>query len=297
MDTAAQQLREFIEEERLPASFFRQAEQFFLPFIAQRLPAIRTGDLRVLGIHGAQGSGKSTLASLYQRYLESLGLRVAQLSLDDFYLTRAQRQALAEQRHPLLKTRGVPGTHDVALGLSILESLRGLPKQAELALPRFDKLNDDRYPEADWPVLTGCVDLIIFEGWCLGVAPQAEPQLQAPVNTLESEEDGDGSWRHFVNEQLKGPYQHWFAEIDYLLMLRAPSFDCVASWRLEQEQRLAAKQDARPAMNAGQVQRFVQHYQRLTEHALATLPAQADCVMALDENRQIHAVHYWQARQ
>jgi len=83
----------------------------------------------VLGIAGAQGSGKSTIArALAARF----GCPV--LSLDDLYLDGAARQRLAETVHPLLRTRGVPGTHDGAAGLAALESLAPGPAP----LPRSD---------------------------------------------------------------------------------------------------------------------------------------------------------------
>src|SRR6185437_8649015 len=76
----------------------------------------------VLGLCGAQGSGKSILARSLADRFASRGRRVAVLSLDDLYLTKAERSRLAQEVHPLLGTRGVPGTHDVALGLQILNT-------------------------------------------------------------------------------------------------------------------------------------------------------------------------------
>ncbi|MCY0536461.1 hypothetical protein OVV84_28185, partial [Klebsiella pneumoniae] len=80
--------------------------------------------------------GKSTLTAVVKRLLEIRGLKVALFSLDDIYLTRAERQALAAEVHPLLATRGVPGTHDVAWGEALLEDLR---KPGQTLLPAFDK--------------------------------------------------------------------------------------------------------------------------------------------------------------
>lgn len=282
---------EFLRSEALPDSYCQQIDQYFLPFI-QRLLATQTASPWVLGIHGAQGSGKSTLAAFYQWYLRRhCGKRVACLSLDDFYLSRGERQRLGSQRHPLLATRGVPGTHDLPLALGTLEDLRaGRPT----ALPRFDKARDDRCEVADWPRV-GAVDVVIFEGWCLGVPAQAASELDAPINALEAEEDADGCWRRWVNEQLGGAYQQLFAELDCLLMLQAPSFDCVARWREEQERKLAARRadDASAHfMNAAEILRFVSHYERLTRHALNVLPAQADAVMAMDAQRRIVSLNY-----
>jgi len=69
----------------------------------------------LVGLSGTQASGKSHTAARLAEQLGHEGIRVAVRSLDDFYLTRAERQHLATSVHPLLKTRGVPGTHDFAL--------------------------------------------------------------------------------------------------------------------------------------------------------------------------------------
>jgi D-glycerate 3-kinase len=131
------------------------------------------------GLCGAQGIGKSTLARQLVERLECLGLSVLLLGLDDLYLTRAERLALAVQIHPLLVTRGVPGTHDVALGCAILAAAG---QSGTLALPRFDKAQDDRVPFENWPRITTPVDIVLFEGWCLGALPQPAEALAEAVN-------------------------------------------------------------------------------------------------------------------
>src|SRR5689334_11864372 len=94
---------------------------------------VRPGRLLTIGINGAQGSGKSTLAALLHDLLEDgAGLRTVVLSIDDFYRTRAERQGLAREVHPLLETRGVPGTHDVALARHVLARLRELGRGESL---------------------------------------------------------------------------------------------------------------------------------------------------------------------
>lgn len=104
----------------------------------------------VIGINGAQGSGKSTLAEFLREQLQaSHGLRAAVLSIDDFYLPRAARLELARTVHPLFATRGVPGTHEPALGGAVIDALRSLGPDARLALPRYSKAEDDRVPEPD----------------------------------------------------------------------------------------------------------------------------------------------------
>lgn len=245
----------------------------------------------VVGVNGAQGAGKSTLCRLLRPVLEKgFERRVAILSIDDLYLTRAARADLARTVHPLFATRGVPGTHDVDLGQELLASLRTLGVGQSLALPAFDKAVDDRLPQKEWPRVDGPLDVVLFEGWCVGAMPQAEAELAAPVNNLEREEDPDQSWRRFVNEQLKGDYRHLFAEIDLLIMLKVPSMESVFEWRGLQERRLAEASGERTGhriMDAATLRRFIMHYERLTRAMLAEMPRRADLVLEIDKDQRI----------
>src|SRR4051794_23194493 len=107
------------------------------------------------------------------------GRSCAVLSIDDLYLTRPEREDLARHVHPLLLTRGPPGTHDVDLGL---KAFAALAKPGETRLPRFDKGADDRAPLSDWPFVRTPVDCLVFEGWCVGALPQPKEDLVEPVN-------------------------------------------------------------------------------------------------------------------
>jgi len=247
-------------------------------------PALARSDGRlvVLGLCGAQGSGKSTLALGLQTRMEAQGVATALLSIDDLYRTGAERDVLAAQVHPLLRTRGVPGTHDVTLGLRVIAALeRG---EATL-LPRFDKGADDRLPPSQWERAAAGTRLLILEGWCVCAVPQAAAALGAPVNALERDEDGDGRWRHFVNAALAGDYQALFARTDRLVMLAAPGFDVVLRWRTQQEQALRARTGQ--GMRDAQVGRFIAHYERLTRHMLAEMPERADLVVRLGADRVV----------
>ena len=234
---------------------------------------------RLIGINGAQGSGKSTLAKILALLLQQgFDKSVVVLSLDDFYLTRVQRDELAKRVHPLLQTRGVPGTHDVTLAIAVLTAL----KNAEpVRLPQFDKSVDDRVASSCWKTQDQPVDIILFEGWCVGALPQTNKQLQQPVNELEAQEDAQGVWRQFVNTRLATDYQTLFALLDTLLMLKVPSFDCVYVWRALQEGRL------QQGMSQQQLRRFILHYERLTKHMLNEMPQRADKVLQVGEDHQI----------
>ena len=238
----------------------------------------------VIGICGAQGSGKSTLAQAVQARCAAERIASAVLSLDDLYLTHAERQALARNVHPLLATRGVPGTHDIALGLGVLD---GLEAGGPVALPRFDKARDDRVSEHDWPIVVPGCQVLLLEGWCLGAFPQRTGELAEPVNALEAEQDSDGHWRRWVNDMLGDSYQRLFARIDRLVLLAAPGFEVVHRWRSEQERDLASRAgpDDR-VMSEAEIARFIAHYERITRAILAEMPARADLLVRLDEDRR-----------
>lgn len=240
----------------------------------------------VLAISGLQGSGKSTLAAQVVALAESRGLHAAMLSIDDVYLTRAQRQRLARQVHPLLLTRGPPGTHDLALAHATLDAVAA---GGPVALPRFDKLADERQPEKDWPRIDRPLDLLVFEGWFLGTPTQDEADLDPPLNALERDADADGRWRRWCNHALAQDYPALWQRCDRLWFLQPPDFSVIPRWRWQQEQNLQAAQPDRSSMSRAQLERFVQYYERVSRQALRTLPALADTVIALDEQRRIVA--------
>jgi D-glycerate 3-kinase len=241
-------------------------------------PSRHIGRLTILGLCGAQGSGKSTLAAALRHHLGE----AAVLSLDDLYLTRAERNALADDVHPLLRTRGVPGTHDLKLAHSVIERLS---EGEAVRLPRFDKASDDRLPESLWPLAPAGTEVLIFEGWCVGARPQPQQDLRVPINDLEREEDSDGSWRRYVNRMLAGPYQQLFDCLDFLVLLAAPNWRIVRTWRIEQEQQLRRESGASMGMSDAEVGRFVQYYERLTRWILDEMPKRADLLVRLSEDR------------
>lgn len=299
MPTQTQLIQRFVEAHTLPPSYAAAAERWLHPLMDKVSAAINARASNnstrsfVLGISGCQGSGKSTAAALISAACDALGLGVATLSLDDFYYGRAQREKLGETVHPLLKTRGVPGTHDTDLALQTFENLLS-PSNKRVSLPRFDKASDEPLPPSQWPqVVARDIDIIVFEGWCLGATPQEPSALLRPLNALESGEDPDARWRNYVNEALAGSYQTLFAQVNSLVLLQAPSFECVPQWRLQQERALrrsrAGVGDALLPDSA--IERFVAHFERLTRHCLRTLPSQADTVIELDTSQRLVGYH------
>jgi len=250
--------------------------------------------MQVLGINGAQGSGKSTMAQTIAIICrERFDWNVTILSLDDLYLSRAARLRLAKNVHPLLATRGVPGTHDVQLGMDTIAALRAARSGQDVCLPRFDKAHDEPVSSECRETARGPIDLLIFEGWCLGALPQTESELLLPCNDLERIEDADGVWRQYVNRQLAEVYPPLFAAIDYRVFLKVPDFDAVLRWRGEQEDSLrAAHAGEERLMNTTQLCRFVQYFERLTRSQLVSMPAVSDVVFELDQAHRISVAIY-----
>lgn len=280
---------DFIATHKLPLEYVLQIETVFADQVGQEaMHRIGAEGPILLGIYGAQGSGKSTLAAYLAKRHESLssGCCVV-LSIDDFYLTRAQRQQLALEVHPLLRTRGVPGTHDIVLLKTTLDRLAHFT--GPVSIPRFDKLADDRVPETQFDIVTSAPSLVILEGWCVGILPQGSADLTEPCNHLERIEDPAGDWRQFVNTSLERDYLSIWDQLDELWALLAPGFEVVSEWRLEQEVRLGA-QRAEAMMTPQEVARFIQHYERLTRSSLNSMPNLADLCLRLDSQRAITEV-------
>ncbi len=239
----------------------------------------QVSDARIVAVSGSQGSGKSSLAQCLQDTLCNAGKRAAAVSLDDFYLTRQERQQLAQHVHPLLQTRGVPGTHDWQWLQEVVEAVHKGP--ARLTLPQFDKGIDDRAGSCQVEA-----DLLILEGWCLGIHAQSAAALEHPCNTLERSEDKDGVWRRWVNEQIHAHYENLWTSVDLWVHLRVPGFAQVQAWRAQQELQLPVDQ----RMSESQISRFIAHYERLTQALWQQTPATPGFVLQLDENHQVTEV-------
>ena len=268
----------------LDEAFIEQCIGELLLLILRRASA--AGGCPIVGLSGAQGTGKSTMALLmFDLLTHGFGKRVAVVSLDDFYLSQAERSALASQVHPLLVTRGVPGTHALAELHSALRQLRVLATGQSCSLLCFDKASDDRLPEPR--ICTGPFDLILFEGWCVGARPESAEALATPINLLESSEDPDAKFRTFVNTQLDGPYASLWRELDLFVYLAAPDMQAVRAFRAQQETALrsVAAPGSRGLMDESALQRFIQHFERVTLHMLRTAPGYADAVVQLDTAR------------
>ena len=251
--------------------------------MSARASAARIG---LIGLSGLQGSGKSTLAAQVVARARAGGVEALTLSIDDFYFGRGERRRLARDVHPLLATRGVPGTHDLELLQRTLAALAAATPDQPALVPRFDKGLDTRLPRARWRSVMRAPAFVLLEGWCVGVPAQPAAALRMPINALERYADRDGRWRTWVNRQLAERYEPFWQRFDRLAVLRAPDYGVVARWRDEQERQLR-RRGAPHAMSPAALRRFLMHYERLSRQALQTLPSRADLRILLDAERNV----------
>ena len=281
-----------IDDERLDNSISPQFTRIYLP-LAEWIARKHNDKPIVIGINGAQGSGKSTICKILKQLLsQAFGKSVIELSIDDLYLSRQRREELANKIHPLFKTRGVPGTHDIQYALKIFSTLLDRSDDLTIKIPVFDKAIDDLLPEQDWLSVNNDVDIILFEGWCVGAQAQESDQLQLAVNQLEVIEDADLIWRTYINKQLNENYQKLFSYIDYQVMLKVPDMRSIFEWRSLQEKKLATscsenESSMKHVMSEQELKRFIMHYERITRSTLEEMPNRADVVLQLDHHHQV----------
>lgn len=285
-----------IQVRDLPVNFMATVERWYLPLAQQlaNLKANKSGSI-MISFNGAQGSGKSTMTAFLRLILKhQFQLNTLEVSIDDFYLTRSQRETLSRTVHPLLVTRGVPGTHDVELALQTFTCLMHAEPENPCYVPVFDKSVDDRRPQKEWLRVDERVDIILFEGWCNHAPVQDEIVLKQPVNELERDEDEQAVWRSYVNKQLRHYHEKLFELADFLVFLRVPSFEKVYEWRGLQEAKLASSEgeEKKGLMTATQLKRFIQHYERITRACLDGLPASADVVVQLNDKHLIESMEF-----
>jgi D-glycerate 3-kinase len=194
----------------------------------------------------------------------------------------------------LLKTRGVPGTHDVNFMFDFLKKIKK-KRFKHHRIPKFNKAIDDRLKRKSWYLIKRVPDVIIFEGWCVGARAEKKNTLKKSINPLEKKEDKNLKWRKFVNSQLENKYQKLFSKLDCMLFLKAGSFKLLQSWRLKQESllKLNSKNKANnKVMSKNEVLTFMQTYQRITQNMFKFAPKYSSIVLNLNRNHEIKSIKY-----
>jgi len=251
----------------------------------------KKGETLFLGLSGGQGSGKTTVTAILKIILEKFFKRkVYAISIDDFYKTLKTRNQMSRTIHPLFKTRGVPGTHDINLIRKLFHFMKRR-KFKKFKLPKFDKSIDDRLKEKYWTSVNKRPEIIILEGWCVGAKPQPNFLIKNPINILEKKEDKNLTWRNYVNRKLKNEYKKIFGMIDHLIFIKVPNFNMVLKWRFLQERKLKKKSYFnKKIMSHIQIKRFVMFYERITLQMIKDLNKCASIVILLKKNHEIKKI-------
>ena len=249
----------------------------------------------IVGLAGGQGTGKTTISSIIKIILEKyFKLEVFKISIDDFYKTRKERMTLSKKVHPMLLTRGVPGTHDINMMLDFFKKSKS-KKFKQIKLPNFNKAIDDRFPKNKWNTINKRPDIIIFEGWCVGAKAEANKTLKKAINSMEKANDHKLVWRKYVNQQLKTKYKRLYSQLNCMIYLKAKNFSLLQKWRLKQEHKLwirTKKKSGHKIMSKGDVINFMQTYQRITQNMFKNMPKYASIILNLNSNHQIKTAVY-----
>ena len=288
---------DFISTQETKSDKFKNKERmikfFLIPISYWISKKTHKNKTLIIGLAGGQGSGKTTISSIISLILKKyFKLNVFKVSIDDFYKTRRDRKLLSKKKHPLLMTRGVPGTHDIELMLDFFKKVKS-KKFKNFKIPKFNKAIDDRYSRTNWYKIKSKPDIVIFEGWCVGARAQTAKQLKKPINSLEKAYDQNSKWRSHVNNQLKTKYNILFKQLDGLLYLKAKNFNLLRSWRLKQERKLWVQTKNKKnlkIMKSDDVKKFMQTYQRITERMFKDTPKHCSIILNLNDKHQISKI-------
>ena len=261
--------------------------KFYLP-LSEWIYSIYSKDFKtkIIGLSGGQGAGKSTITGILKLILKKkYGLNTCVFSIDDFYKTKNERLRMSKKKHPLFITRGVPGTHDIALLNQTIRKLKQ-KKFRTVLIPKFDKSKDDRYRKNKWQKIKTKPDIIIFEGWCVGTTHQNNNELKRPINLIEKKYDENLKWRKTVNNLIKKRYKNIFNKIDKLVFLKVPDFNYIIKWRWLQEQKMKLTTKSKKTMSKTEVKEFIMFYERLTKHMIKNYSKISDLTIFLDKRHR-----------
>ena len=289
----------FIKSQETKADKFKNKERmiqsFLIPLCFWINKKARNKRPYFVGLAGGQGTGKTTISSLIKIILSKyFKLKVFRISIDDFYKTRKERLSLSNRIHPMLLTRGVPGTHDINMMLDFFKKSKS-KKFKKLKLPNFNKAIDDRFPKNKWSRINKRPDVIIFEGWCVGATAETNKSLKKSINSMEKAKDHKLVWRKYVNQQLKTKYKKLYSQLNCMIYLKAKNFSLLQKWRLKQEHKLwlkTKKKGGHKIMSKGDVINFMQTYQRITQNMFKNMPKYASIILNLNSNHQIKTAVY-----
>ena len=219
-------------------------------WLKHAISSANSESVRTIGLSAPQGAGKTTLMREVCDILGKEGVNAISLSIDDFYLTRSEQAALAIKypSNPYLQQRGYPGTHDLDLGVRVLNALRKLPAGGSMKVPGYDRFAHDglgdRVPESRWQTVTGPLGLIILEGWMLGFSPVSDELLRGKDM--------------LVINQILARYEAWHSLLDGFIWLEPEDYRFVRKWRIEAEDR--SRSQGKSAMSPEGIEAFIERF-------------------------------------
>jgi D-glycerate 3-kinase len=241
----------------------------------------------IQGILGLQGTGKTTMSQIISLILRNMGYRTLCLSLDDLYKTYNDRLTLLSQDQRLI-WRGPPGTHDIHLGSIVLDQV--LQRKSPINIPRFDKSAYHGAGDRTTPEIVSDIDLVLFEGWFVGVYPiDPETFNYAPPPIVT---DDDRAFARDMNIQLHNYVPLW-DKLDSLIVLYPKDYRLSLEWRQQAERQMIAA--GKSGMNDAQVVEFVHYFWRSLHPELFVQPLlkspQVDLVIEINADRSLNKVY------
>ena len=189
---------------------------------------------KIIGISALPGTGKTTLGKWLEAISLKLNFKIAVISIDDFYLP-SDEMKLAIKNNPWNVSRGFPGSHSVKL---MHEKLLNWKINGELNVPVFDKslrngLGDRSHWRLDNP------DLLIIEGWFLGIEPYSFVVNDQIINSEELSSN-EATYRLIIQDNLIQYLDVW-SLIDNIWHLKPLKFEYMNLWKSNQEKEMLLK--------------------------------------------------------
>ena len=188
-------------------------------------------DRKIIGISALPGTGKTTLGKWLEAISLKLNFKIAVISIDDFYLP-SDEMKFAIKNNPWNVSRGFPGSHSVNL---MHEKLLNWKINGELNVPVFDKslrngLGDRSHWRSDNP------DLLIIEGWFLGIQPILDDANYQYINSEELSPH-EIFYRNKIQKNLETYLEIW-SLIDNIWHLKPLRFEYMNIWKTNQEKEM-----------------------------------------------------------
>jgi len=264
----------------MSSNFFDERALICIPYIVDQFKGFRkvrkqahpdAGFPFIIGLNGVQGAGKTTLVKqLALELKENHNLETLVVSIDDFYMTHTDQQWLAKKcpGNALVQHRGEPGTHDTDL---LRQFFYSMMNYQPTVVPQYDKSafkgQGDRVPAEEWVAVnqegTPRIEVIIFEGWCVGFRPRDPADIKQMHDESVFHADVSRLYRHrledllFVNDQLA--HYNWVTDrLSLFIHIDAQELKYVYKWRQEQEEALHLEKGT--GMTEQQVKDFVDGY-------------------------------------